>query len=465
MFNLVKTEDVEFARNSISFNTDTIFDLMSGSAVRGYDGKFYINGGFGPAVAGVQGRPQCFKSALAASLGIRVSSIYDSQEIIFDSEDALSRDVDRIIRMAGEHASKLTPEYVACLDSKNKYDLESMRDLIHELGEKKKAMGKDAMITTPFLDPRTGARIKVFRPTCILVDSFTECFSKEEETFITEKGTEDQRARTMSMLDANKKSIILRNLSRYAADYGIELIATAHYGKKLNLDSYAPQPKYLQWGGQDESPKGVGSKWGFLTSPLLLVNSITKLMDDAKQCKYKLDSQTAPTDLSEITILIQRCKNNSSGTTHPFVVSQENGLLSAASDYNYLRSVGKGFAMQGNNITHQSVFLPDVNMTRNSFRGVCEKDKRLVRALQLSAQLLYIQTNWSAAGWSFPMKVDPKALVDSLMSDKDKMSKDRILASRSYWLPDELITKETPEYMSIFDILEFAHKNGLTASK
>ena len=52
------------------------------------------------------------------------------------------------------------------------------------------------------------------------------------------------------------------------------------------------------------------------------------------------------------------------------------------------------------------------------------------------------------------MKVEPQKLVDFLMSDKSPYTVDRILHSRSYWLPEELTTKETPEYLSIMDILE-----------
>ena len=241
----------------------------------------------------------------------------------------------------------------------------------------------------------------------------------------------------------------------------MEIVASAHYGKKMNMDVYAPQPKYLPWANQDDAPKNVGSKWGFLTSPLALINGCSKLMDDAKQAKYQLNKDTHATDLFELAVLLQRCKKNASGACHPFVVSQDDGLLNETSDYNYLRSM-KAFGFLGNNVTHQNVFLPDVSMTRNSFRGICQKDARLSRALQLTAQLCYIQNNWSTAGWEFPLKVDPKQLVDVLYSDKNKMSVDKILNTRGYWLPEEVPSDQ--EYMSIIDVLEFAAKNGLVNS-
>ena len=466
MFSIAGDLEGEQSKTIVNFNTDSIYDLMTGSFVRGQekDGKvkWFLTGGCGPYITGIQGRQQTFKSVVAASLGIRMSALYDSQMLIFDSELSLIRDTDRILRMAGRHAAKLNQDYVLTFDAKNKYDLESIREAIHDLGEKKKAMGKDAMITTPFIG-KDGKRVSCFRPTCIFIDSYSECFSREEESLMTDKGLDDGRSKTLAMLDANKKTIILRHLNRYAAEYGLELVATAHYGTKLNLDPYAANPKFSQWSNQGDTPKNVGSKWGFLTSPCILINSLTKLQDDAKQCKYKLCPTTCPTELSELMILMQRCKGNASGLQHPFVVSQDNGFLTEATDYNYLKS-NKSFGFQGNNVTHQSVFLPDVNMTRNSFRQQCIDDPRLARALQLTAQLLYIQSNWSEAGWPFPMKVEPKALMDMFMSDKSKYTTDAILHSRGYWLPDESITKDTPEYFSIMDALELYSKSGVLKS-
>ena len=164
--------------------------------------------------------------------------------------------------------------------------------------------------------------------------------------------------------------------------------------------------------------------------------------------------------MNELLVLIQRSKGNASGITHPFVVSQEDGLVTDCTDYAYLRTAGKGFSMTGNNVTHQPFLMPDTNLTRNTFRGICQKDHRVVRALQLGAQLLYIQNNWSSKGFDFSMKPDPKKFVDFLMSDKSPYTVDRILNSRSYWLPEELKTEDTPEYLSIFDILELYGKSG-----
>lgn len=446
-------ENLEQATESPGYNTDSMFDLMTGSFVRGYDNKWYCNGGMSPAIEGTLGRPGQFKSTLNGSLAMRMCSLYQTEFIIFDSEITIIRDKNRILNMAGDHKGVLEEDNIICLDAKNKYDLESMRELIEEMGEKKLALGKDLYFTTPFLD-KDGNRLKMMRPTVIFIDSWSDCQSKEERDKIDDKGLDDSTAKTLYMLDANKKTLMMRVLNKYATKYGLEIFTTAHYGPKVNMDPYAPNPKVLQWGSTAESAKNVGGKYQFYTNPQMLINSCSKLQDDARQCKYRLGESTSAVELNELLVLNQRSKGNASGVVHPFIVSQEVGLVTDCTDYSYLRTMGKGFSMTGNNVTHQPFLMPDTNLTRNSFRGICQKDHRVTRALQLGAQWLYVLNNWSSKGYDFSMKVDPKELVDFLMSDKSPYTVDRILNSRGYWLPDELITPETPEYLSIFDVME-----------
>ena len=447
-------EGIVQATEDPGFNTDSIFDLMSGSFVRGVDSRWYCKGGFGPGIEALLGRSGMFKSTFNASLAMRMCSIYQTEFIIFDSELTIVKDRARILEMAGNHKGVLDEGNLVCLDAKNKYDLESMRELIEEMGEKKLTTNKkDLWLTTPFLD-KDGNQIKMMRPTVIFIDSWSDCMSNEEREKITDKGLDDSTSKTLAMLDANKKSLLCRILNKYAGKYGMEILSTAHYGSKINMDPYAPNPKLLQYGSNVEAAKRTGSTYQFYSNPQLLINSCTVLQDDGKQCKYRLGESTNAYELNEIIVRTQRTKGNTSGVMHPFVVSSEVGLTTECTDYSYLRSTGKGFSMTGNNITHQPFLMKDVNLTRNTFRGICNEDPRVTRALQLGAQLLYVQNNWSSKGFEFPMKVEPQRLVDFLMSDKSPYTVDRILHSRSYWLPEELTTKETPEYLSIMDILE-----------
>ena len=442
------------------FNTDSIFDFLTGSFTRGVDGKWYCKGGFGSGIAAALGRSGMYKSTFNASLAMRICSLYQCEFIIFDSELTIVKDRDRILSMAGNRAGVLGEDNLICLDAKNKYDLESMRQLIEEIGEKKIQMKpSDLYFTTPFLD-KDGNQIKMMRPTVIFIDSWSDCMSSEEREKISDKGLDDSTSKTLALLDGNKKSLLARILNKYASKYGMEILSTAHYGPKPNLDPYAPNPKLLQFGSNNEVAKRVGSTYQFYSNPQFLINSCTCLQDDAKQCKYKLGESTSAIELNEILIKIQRSKGTGSGIMHPFVVSAETGLVTECTDYSYLRTVGKGFSMTGNNITHQPFLMPDTNLTRNTFRGICQQDPKVVRALQLGAQLLFVQNNWSSKGFDFAMKPDPKKFTDFLMSDKCPYTRDAILNSRSYWLPTELTTPDTPEYLSIFDILSLYSKCG-----
>ena len=460
IFSLSGAVELEQASESPGFNTDSIFDFMSGSFTMGSDSHWYCRGGLSSGIEALLGRPGQYKSTFNASLAMRMCSIYQTELIIFDSELTIIKDKDRILRMAGDHAGVLDEGNIIALDAKNTYDIEAMREVIEEMGEKKLQMKpSDLYFTTPFLD-KDGKQVKLMRPTVIFIDSWSDLQSREEREKIDDKGLDDSTAKTLALLDANKKTLLARVLNKYASKYGMEIVSTAHYGQKVNMDPYAANPRVLQWGSTGESAKNVGSKYQFYSNPQMLISSCTKLQDDARQCKYRLGEATSNVELNELLVLIQRSKGNASGITHPFVVSQEDGLVTDCTDYAYLRTAGKGFSMTGNNVTHQPFLMPDTNLTRNTFRGICQKDHRVIRALQLGAQLLYVQNNWSSKGFDFSIKPDPKKFVDFLMSDKSPYTVDRILNSRGYWLPEELKTEDTPEYLSIFDILSLYGKSG-----
>jgi len=464
MVDLFADMPVKVAPPSVCFNTDSMFDLQVGNALRGHDGMWYINGGWGQAIAGVHSFGGMYKSTWSGSLLLRTTSLYQTQAVIGDSEDAISRDRERLIRMSGDHPIALEEttgkNQVVCLDCKVEYDIDGLFKFLRELGENKLKHRKEMTITTPFLDPATGKRISAWQPTPIFIDSLTEMHSNDELTQI-EVGIDDKKTKTVYMIDANKKTLLLRWLSKMCMEYGFIACCTAHYGAELNLDSYGPTPKQLQYMKQGYKTKGVGSKFTFLTSPQCQIVSAKVLDDDKHEAWYKYGN-TSPTDINEIGVQIQRCKNNVSGSVFTYIVSQSNGLLPDISDYHYLRT-NKLFGMNGNPQNHQLQLYPDKNLSRNTVRQASDEDPKLRRALQLTAQLLYVQQHWNTDTIPFEVRVEPGALLDALNSDHNKLSMDRILNSRGYWLPDEI--KCDQEYMSVFDILEFVDKCKLIPKK
>lgn len=459
-FNLLGENDQQL-KPAICYNTDSLFDLTTGEIKQGVGGKFYINGGLSPAVIGVIGRSNMYKSTFAASLMARIAAIYQQQVAIFDSEDSVGRGTDRLLRLAGNHMSKLVPEQFLKFDATLEYDIATTEKKLKEFGEKKKQHQKELMFTTPFIDPITGNPQKAWAPTLIFIDSLTEMHSNEEEEMLDGKqGLADSKVKTVYMKDANAKTIFLRKIRRMAVEYGFIIVNTAHYGKQLNLDSYGPNPKQLQFMEQDYGPKGVGSKFLFLTSPQFIIKTCKCLQDDSKECWYKLGVNTPKLDINEITIQIHRCKNAASGTLHPYIVSQENGLLTDVTDYHYLKQMKYG--LTGNNVTCQCMITPDINLTRNTIRQTCMDKPEEIRALQLVAQMRFMLTNFNndalLSTFGFGANVSEKEFCDFLTNDKHKGLVDRMLHSRGYWLPKELEDKDTPEYLSIMDVLAMYRK-------
>lgn len=464
-FNLSNGTD-QYMQCPVLFNTDSMFDLITGELKRGVDGHLYINGGLSASLAGVLAPPNQYKSTFTLSLMARIAALYQQQVAIFDSEASIGRWEDRIIRTAGNHSDLIVPEQFLKFDASTEYDIAEIDKKLKEFGEMKKAHEKELTITTPFLDTRTGKAAKTWVPTLIILDSLSEMYAKEEEEMLDGKqGLDDSKNKTVYMKDANAKTTFLRKIRRMAIEYGFIITATAHYGKQLNLDSYGPQPKLIQFMKQGYAPKNVGSKFLFYTSPQLFIDSCRVLQDDAKECWYKISGSHNKVDINEIAVQIQRCKNAPAGTTHPYIVSQENGLLTDVSDYNYLKN-SKSCWLEGNNITQHCTFTPKTSLTRNSMRDICQQDPREVRALQLAAQLTYVASVWNDEvlknNFGVSVAVKPGELMDWLSSDKNKYTIDRVLESRGYWLPKELENdKSIPqkEYLSIFDVLEEYRKS------
>lgn len=459
-FDIFDGKELELVQKAVSFNTDSLFDFQTGMAERGVDGKWYLSGGFGNSVAGVCATSGYYKSTFTGSMLMRIAAIYGIQGAILDSEDAISRDRERVARFAGEHATKLLfDRQVKFLDGSVEYDVAKFLKFVKDIGEDKRKHKKALEIETPFVSlDGTGAH-RMMAPTFVFCDSLTEMHSSGEEA-IVEEGIDTSKAQTAWMVDGAKKTSLIRWLKKECVDSNIIICCTAHYDKFIDMsNTYGPTPKSMQFQPADRTVKGVGSRFKFLTSPQLTIESCKVLQDDTKQCYYR-NGDTNAMDVNELMVKITRCKNNNAGTVQSYLVSQTNGYLEDATNYNYTKVTGKMFGLAGNAVTCQHRLVPDVNMTRNSMRGVIASDYKLHRAFQLTSQLLYLQRNWNANEF-FPHNIDVNKFCDFIMSSKDPYTKDLILNSRGYWLPKEVEDDNHP-YFSIMDILELINNNSQT---
>lgn len=438
---------------AISYPTATLFDLQVGSFKQGFDGKFYCTGGLTRGVSGVIGGPSTYKSTIMGSLVMRALHIHKgTSAIIHDAEVSFIRDLDRVDRLADEFMrmeGRIPDDFVTYLDDSD--TLTDNEDVVNKMCANKEAHRKDFIAESPFID-KTGKRVRMWIPTYLVIDTYTNVASADARELVG-KGIANSGLNMIYMKDGGKKSVYLPQLNYLANKYGICVILTAHVGKQSNLDGNpnVPPPKELQYMRQGESIKQVGSQFDRLTNPLIQTMSAKKLIASDGKPEYNYKNTTPLEDLNEVAVKVLRNKSGSSGTIVPYVLSQQDGLLNTLTNYHYLRS-NKYYGLNGNMQRHQAAFMPDVTLTRNSIRELTESNAELRRALEISAQYLYIVSNYNTAALPYDFTLTPTQIFDKLNA-KSKELVPRILNSRSYWTAS-VDNKDKQEYFSIFDILE-----------
>lgn len=435
---------------TISFNTNSLFDLATGTYVPGVDGKWYLSGGLAQHINAFVGPNGAFKSTFACAMIMRAANIcYDTDVVINDTENSLDKDKKRAMLM-GEDLYRADIENRVLWLSGAYYSLDSFYKLLHELCEKKLADKKDYMVESPFLDEKTGKPLTIWKPTYVFIDSLTELQSEaEDEMFNGPKMKDISDANTAAMLDANKKTMFIRAIKTMCMRYGLVVVVTGHFDKVISVGMFDVIPKDTTFSKQDWKTKGVGSKLKFNAS-LYVRTSTTPLLDQNKEPLYGVGSGPVK-DVMEIDIVIERSKMASAGNTLPFVATQTSGVLNAITNYNYLRTNDYD-GLLGSKQKQQVGVLPDITISRNTVRELTGSNYELRRSLEIAAQYCYIRNNWMTN--SFPVDFSKSAtqFFDMLMSGKNKGMVNDILNTRGYWT----YCKNDRKYMDLFEIMELA---------
>lgn len=441
---------------SVPINTGTMYDLMTGSAIRGVDGKWIISGGLTNSIMGVQGRGNTYKSTCSGSFIARALGIYkDVEGLIVDSEDSISKDIERVQRFAGEFSGFFNINECVRFLSGGINDIGTVFEKIRELCESKHVNRKEYLIETPYVNILTGKPVMAWLPTIVFIDTYSEMFSIDENMML-EEGLDDKKNKTIYLVDGNKKTMFIRALRRWCEQYGLYVIATAHTGDNTSIDSYGPVAKQLQYMKQSDKLKNVGSKFDKLTIPLVQTMNPTILVDSDKSCMYPNGDSTPNNDINEVILMVQRCKKNIAGLGIPFVVSQSDGLLNSVTNYHYLKS-NNYFGLNGSKIKHQPTLLPDTTVSRNTIRRQESESYELRRALDITAQYCYIKQHWNTGAIKeLDFSLSPNELYDKLNSNGVKWND--ILNSRGHWVYSKECAYGEREYLSVFDVVELLNK-------
>ena len=424
-------------------NTGTMLDIANGKYVPGENGSMILNGGV-PQTIGLAGRQQRFKSTEVLSFVMNVLGRYkDAEAVVYDTESSLQKD--RILKM-GDMPIENGNERLK-LVSHEEYQTEDFIEFLKEIAEDKRKNVKDHMVETPILDPVTQKPVSMMIPTLVVIDSWSEMRSKAVSDIMDKTRSSDSATNMVYMTEGNIKTKVMSQLPRIAARAGIYFFFTVHIGENYTLDPYAPKNKDLPHMKSSDKLKNAGSDFSFLVSTLLEARDAKVLQNDKKECFYP-DTFTSSTEYSRIGNVICRCKNNGSGTQFSHVVSQNTGIDTTLSNYDYLRT-NKFYGLPGNHITHATSLTPQTSVSRTNISKKAREDIHLTRALEILSHLCQIQQSWSLKNMPVPFDITPESLAEKLDASKEYHISD-ILESRGYWTYHK---KEARPYLSLFDIL------------
>jgi hypothetical protein len=447
-----------------TLNTGLLFDLAVGSYVPSVDGNWILNGGLGTTNATI-GRPQRFKSTdLLCKTACALSRYPGSMAIVYDTERTLSED--RIVRMSdipGLDVDRIM------LTTRSEYYGEEFYDFLRHLSDEKIKDKKNTIVETPFVDPRAGKAARIWIPTIVVVDSLSNLEFKIVADMIDAKmsvdgegvarakySITDSQTNTAHMKDGNGKKRLVAKLNALAEKTGFYFLFSAHVGSKIELDPYAKPMKAFQHMRQADKIKGVGTDFEFLMMTLLNCDNSVALMSDNDRTKSLYptkDGHTSAVELNEVMQTVVRCKGNVSGTRLKSVISQTEGPLPALSSYHYLKT-SKYAGLPGNPTRHAPALLPDETLMRTTVNDILREKPHVARAIQLLAELHFIQENWS-------LRHLPPVFSTPLEDFAEKLTKssyamDDILATRGWWTYNYGGEKPEQPFMSTLDALMIA---------
>jgi hypothetical protein len=425
-------------------NTGTLYDTQTGAFVPGTHNGMVLNGGLS-TTNGYVGRPQLFKSTELMSHMMRVMSYYPGVEsFTLDTEGSLNKH--RILGFSPFPDNHLDLDDRLLLTTIAETATETFFEEIKKIAAVKTASPDRYMVESPILDPKTGAPVRMFIPTFVCIDSWSKMISSFMQTSLDTKTLGSSDTNMIYMKDGNIKKMIMMQIPMLAVRAGIYFFLSAHIGDVFKLDQYAPTIKDLQHMRGTDKLKEVGSDFDFLLSNCLEMRQATMLVaEDKKSSLYPIDGGTT-IELNEVTAVLLRCKNNASGSQLPLVISQTHGILSDLSNYHYIRT-NDYFGLLGSKIHHKPA-MTDTSVGRTTIREKLT-DKKTARAIELLAQLCYIQNNWVTSGGDVNLNITPSVLAETLLTS-DGPTTDDILQSRGWWTYDK--TNHQP-YMSLYDVI------------
>lgn len=437
-------------------NTGTFLDISTGIYELN-NGKWLLNGGL-PPLFGVAGRGGFYKTTTTDGLALFTLLKYPQSELIkLETENNTFAPKKRFETMLSYTLGANNPKIRDIIDNRIRvtnstvYDQEQFEQLLKDLCAEKAKNKKDLMVETPFVDAKTGELLKMWIPTFVIIDSFTLWRSVKELENVQKYAAGDSKRNMDNLTDGQVKRKLMMQFSQWAYQYGIYFLLTAQVDDSYVADEYNRPEKQNQWTKQNDRFKSVGPLFEFLTNTLLQNFAPSPIVQstDRKQPEYSVEG-AGLVEINELSSRILRCKTGATGLYVPMIASQNYGLLPGLTYYHFLKkNEDFGFNTNGvGKVNRYPLFMPDVLLKRTNVIDTLSNNYELNRALEIMAQLKWIQLYWNTKKFEFSIPETAEQFMEGIVSHDLAISD--ILNSRGYWTYSD---DDNRTYMSTMDIL------------
>lgn len=446
----------------IMFNIGAGLDIPTGTYVKGKHGEHILNAGLG-FLTGVVGIGNQFKSTLMHFMFLQAlcrmfaagptGNTYDTEINIHEWH------LKRMLEILGEYngidISHILDEGIWKITDKTIYHGDEYYDVLKDfMSDKRKNAGK-ITIKTPFLNREGTDYLEMLIPTFSEIDSFSEFSTQDVIKMQDENSLGESGANMVSMRQGMQKNRFLMEIPGLAGGSFNYTLMTAHIGSEFAMDPKNPPPKKLQYLKAGIKLKGVPEKFTFVMNNCWHCSNATPLINDGTKApeypRNQDDDLKGDTDLNVIKVINLRNKSGPTGIPLLLVVSQEEGVLPALTEFHHIKSADR-YGLGGNIQNYYLELLPEVKLSRTVARGKIDTNPALRRALNITSEMCQINDLWHHVEQDF--LGTPKALYDELKAQGYDW--DMILTkTRGWWTPEggsDLL------FLSTWDLLRMREK-------
>lgn len=436
----------------VLFNVGGLLDIPTGRYVKGKYGEQILNGGLG-AITGVVGIGNNFKSTVMHFMMLSAGSKFPYTNFsTYDTEINIQEyRLTQISQSIEQFKDRdIIHEGVWTVTDKTKYFANEWYEKKKENYAAKIKNAEKITVNTPFIDRDGKSLMTMVYPTFDEIDSFTEFETEDAAKMQDENELGDSGANTLYMRQGNSKTRFLTDVPKHIASSNSPLLMTAHIGKEIAMDARAAPVKKLQFLKNGDKIKGATDKFLFLTTVCWQCQNAAPLFNDStKGPEYPRDSEDNmkfDTDLNTVTVTLLRNKQGPSGLTLQLIVSQQEGVLPALTEFHYIKT-NERYGLAGTLQNYALDLLPEVKLSRTAVRSKIDNDAKLRRALNITAEMCQMKHLWHYLDEG--LLCTPKQLYDDLISMGYDWS--ILLNTRGWWTCDN--DKQDVPFLSTMDLL------------